>query len=282
MSKVLTFKNIWTKRRIVGTLLVLFFLLSSIIALVTYYGLNVGSFTISVADDVRDSEIFISWNKNEIDSTRLVGKAMVKAQPQSLNGIKTSYVRNTCSEDGKYGEYIANNNAYIGYTYFVKNNSATQAVELDVSMNIQGKNSRSNKTSANEVVWVWYFAESTSKSEDDMTDSEKKLATNGEIYHLKDASSTDASTEQYKIYNNDGYEINEYLDDTTVFSSKKNDSGNSNQNTIRLEPGESYKCTIILWVEQFDPDGINSTTDDLKGAKAKFNIQYTIHSSESE
>ncbi len=281
MSKNLTFKTIWTSRRIVGTLLVLFFLLSSIIALVTYYGLNVGSFTISIAEDLKNKEIFISKNSNpeEITDTRLVCKAITKAQPQSLTGIKTSYVRNFGSQEennGVYGEYTANNNSYIGYTYFLKNNS-DETVTIDVSMNIESKASK-----ANDVIWVWYFAQSTSNTEYESGSVEEKLATNGIIYHKKDSNSTTTSVEQYENYKEDGYNIEEFLDDSTVFSSRRSSETNQkNANIITLKKQEVYKFTVILWVEQFDPDGEGDTSD-LSGSKAKFNIQYTLHSSEDD
>ncbi len=281
MNKNLTFNNIWTKRRIIGSLLVFFFLLASIIALVTYYGLNVGSFTISVADNLKTKEIFISKDSNpdNISDSRIVCKAMAKAQPQSLTGIKTSYVRNFGSSEenaGVYGEYIPNNNSYIGYTYFIKNNS-DETVTIDVSMNIETPSSK-----ANEIIWVWYFAESTSETTYEDGSYEEKLANNGIIYHKADSKQTSTSIEQYENYSEDGYNIEEFLDSSTVFSSRRsNETNKKNASYITLKKKEVYKCTVILWVEQFDPDGEGDTSE-LVGAKSKFNIQYTLHSSEDD
>ena len=281
MHKFLSFTNIWTKRRIVGTLLVFFFLLASIIALITYYGLNVGSFTISIADNLKNKEIFISKNSNpdEITDSRLVCKSLTYAQPQSLSGIKTSYVRNFGSTEeynGVYGEYIPNNNTYIGYTYFIKNNS-DETVTIDVSMNIE-----SPKNKANEVIWVWYFAQSTSQTSYEEGSTEEKLANKGIVYHKKDIKESSTSSEQYLNYAEDGYYIEEFLDDSTVFSSRRSSVTNEkNASIITLKKQEVYKCTIILWVEQFDPDGEGDTSD-LVGDKTKFNIQYSLHSSEDD
>lgn len=281
MHKTLAFTNIWTKKKIVGTLFVFFFLIASIIALVTYYGLNVGSFTISIAEDLSSKEIFISKSSNpeEITDSRLVCKSLTYAQPQALTSIKTSYVRTFGSSkenNGVYGEYIPNNNTYIGYTYFIKNNS-NETVTIDVSMNIESPNNK-----ANEVIWVWYFAQSTSQTSYEADSTEEKLANGGIIYHKKDSKESSLSSDQYQNYKEDGYNIEEFLDSSTVFSSRRSSETNTkNASIITLKKQEVYKCTIILWVEQFDPDGEGDTSD-LIGEKAKFNIQYTLHSSEEE
>jgi hypothetical protein len=57
---VVTVKKIWTKRRVVSTLLLIFIGLFGAIALLTYYGQHVGSFTISMSDKASKHSIYLS------------------------------------------------------------------------------------------------------------------------------------------------------------------------------------------------------------------------------
>ena len=214
-NSVLTVGKLWTKKKVVTLLLIFFFGLSSIIALLTYYGQNVGCFTISLAEDVTNQSIYISTDLTfSWYSPRLICYSFANAQSIIYPVIKTGYIRET------NGIYKGNNNTYIGYTYYIKN-MGDESVNLNVAMNV----AQADKN-AEDAVWVWYF-----EGNNDST---------GRIFQKKDTSVDSTTWQGYS-----GYREREYFqDEYTVF----------NEVMDNLEPGEVRKMTLILWLEGQDPD----------------------------
>lgn len=214
---IITVGKLWTRRKIVTVLLIFFFMLSSIIAVLTYYGQNVGCFTISLAEEVSNQSIYVSTDPTFSSySPRLVCDSFSQAKAIPYSVIKTGYVRET------NGVYADSGNSYIGYTYYIKN-MGDESVTLQVDMGIA-----SVTKNADEAVWVWYFS-----GEDD--DKGRMFQKEDDLTNVPD---------NWTGYDQTYREREYFKDDYTVFTEKN----------YVLEPGEVKKTTLIIWLEGMDPD----------------------------
>jgi hypothetical protein len=213
---VLTVGKLWTKKKLVTALLIFFLELSSIIALLTYYGQNVGCFTISLSKEVSNYNVYISTDEEfKSYSPRLICDSFTNAQQITYTIINTNYVRKA------NGIYKGNGNTYVGYTYYVKN-MGRETANLNFRMNIAQA-----EKNAEDVLWVWYF-----EGNDDSS---------GRMFQKKDdLNNLPANWEGY----HSSYREREYfINDTTVFDGR-----------FDLKSQEVKKFSLIIWLEGDDPD----------------------------
>ncbi len=181
---IVTVKKVWNKKRVTNALLILFLILFAIIALLTYYGQNVGCFTISMGESATQNSIFISTDPTFASySPRLICDSLYEAQNTSYLTIQTINVL------GTDGVYIPDNKSYIGYTFYIKN-MGDETVNLQKTLSVN-----QCENNLDEAIWIWEFVESDSSVDT--------------IYQKKD----NVSYEYPNTYRNRSY----FLDDRTVF-----------------------------------------------------------------
>lgn len=213
---VVTVKKLWTKKRILNTLIAIFFILFVTTAVITYYGQNVGCFTVSVSQKATDYAIYISDDEFESWSPRLICEPMKASSPTIQPIIKSNYIRNN------RGTYKSGDNTYIGYTFWLKNMSSTESVSVKTKLSV----ARSTQD-LDECSWVWFFDESDE---------------NGTIFQKTETLTDDQIKERPNRYEN--YASRTQYEGDTVFE----------RSYTNLKPGEVKKFTIILWTELEDPD----------------------------
>lgn len=213
---VVTVKKIWTGKRIVSALLIVFIFIFAMIALLTYYGQNVGCFTISMSDKASNQSIYISTDPTfESYSPRLICDSLYQAKNIPYPVIKYEYARQTD------GVYVSEDKSYIGYTFYLKN-MGDESVSLRETMTV---NQETKNVSS--CCWLWQF-----EGENDNV---------GTIYQKKD----DIPHE---------YEST-YRQNRTEWGTSKSDQNTVISKTIdNIEPQEIIKFTLILWIEGDDPD----------------------------
>ena len=210
-------KHIWKKKDLVSILLVIFLIMSGIIALITFYGQNVGCFSIRMSEEALRQNIYVSTDPTfETYSPRLIVDSVSEANNTTYKIINTKYVKN------HNGMYVSQSKGYVGYTFYLKN-MGNEAVNISSSLEI----AESTKD-AHKAVWLWYFF-----GEDDI---------DGTIYQAKDE--LPPAESGWPGYEQDYRERKEFESDTTVF--KKNE--------MNLLPGSVQKVSVIIWFEGEDPD----------------------------
>jgi hypothetical protein len=218
---VVTVKKIWTKRRVVSTLLLIFIGLFGAIALLTYYGQHVGSFTISMSDKASKHSIYLSTDPSFASyQPRLMCESLENAKNVPFITIKQKYVKKT------NGTYLSSDKSYIGYTFYLKNMSE-ESVSLNATLEIAQSTNH-----VEDAAWIWFF-----QGEDDQ---------NGTIYQKEDNLT---EQEYYERYGQFDYPV------TTPF---KTDDVVFSRIIPNVEKDEVIKFTLILWLEGQDPDCNNS------------------------
>lgn len=235
---VVTVKKLWTKKRILNTLIAIFFTLFIVIAIITYYGQNVGCFTISVTQKATDYAIYISDDEFKSWSPRLICEPMKSMSPTVQPVIKSKYVRNNA------GTYKSTEKTYIGYTFWLKNMSSTEAVNVKAKLTV-ALSTKNLDTCA----WVWFFDEEDENSTGTIYQKEEKL-TDEQIA---------ARPDRYTNYP----ERTQYSGDDVFDKTYAN-----------LQPGEVKKFTIILWTDTEDPD----CTDDIINGQINYNLTFMLES----
>lgn len=235
---VVTVKKLWTKKRILNTLIAIFFALFIIIAIITYYGQNVGCFTISVTQKATDYAIYISDDEFESWSPRLICEPMKASSPTVQPIIKSNYVRNN------RGTYKSNDKTYIGYTFWLKNMSSTETVNVKAKLTI----AKATKGLEN-CSWVWFFDEEDENS-------------TGTIYQRKEELTDEQIASRPDRYT--GYQSTTQYEGDDVFD----------KTYTNLQPGEVRKFTIILWTDSEDPD----CTDDILNGQINYNLVFMLES----
>lgn len=158
-QKELNVSKLYGKRKKIMLATVFLGVIIVIIILLTYYGQNVGSFSIKLEDDLKNCQIFISTDKDfNWYTSRLEAESLKDASPTSKRFIK----RNECLNSGTN---IGFNRGYISYTFYMKN-MGTESIDIQEMLKV-------DKSTENleEVAWVWLI-------EDDEDYG---------VYHLKDS-----------------------------------------------------------------------------------------------
>ncbi len=205
------------KKKVFISVTCLLGILCAIIIIITFYGQNVGTFSVKLGDDLKNRSIFVSTDPEfNWYNSRLEADSLENASTFSMMFIK----QNECKKTN--GSYIGTNRGYIGYTFYLKN-LGTETVNVSQICRISGYNEDKNMA---DVSWFWYF-------EDDEKD--------GVVYQKPDENVEegywDDLPDQYR--NTTAFE-----DDDIVYTREIKD----------LNPGDVKKITLITWVEANDPD----------------------------
>lgn len=192
-------------------------ILCAIIIIITFYGQNVGTFSVKLGDDLKNRSIYVSTDPEfSWYNSRLEADPLEDASAYTMMFV----LQNECKKTN--GSYIGTNKGYIGYTFYLKN-LGTETVNVSQICRLSGYDEGSNIA---DVSWFWYF-------EDDEKD--------GIVYQKKDENVEegywDNLPEQYQ-------NTTPFADDDVVY----------NKNIENLKPGDVKKITLITWIESNDPD----------------------------
>lgn len=186
--KETTIKKIFKKKSIWVIILVIMLFLSGTVALLTYYGQQVGSFVVGVSDKGYQGGLVLSKTKDfSTSSPRLVGDSVSNVHPISVLDI---YSDKVLQNDGSY---IPRSKNYMGFTFYLKN-EGNISINVDVSMSITKATNYVDR-----ATWIWLF-----EDEDDK---------DGTIYRKKDTIDHEYPTE-YNSYN-----YKDYIDDELIMRS---------------------------------------------------------------
>lgn len=243
-SKTTTIGKLYRKKNLIILLCLLFLSLSIVIAVLTYYGQSAGGFSIRLSEDAEAAGLELSTDPNfNTYSTRLIADSVQDVQPISyldLQGDPVNEVKNT------NGTYIPSTTrkGFVGYTFYVRNVGNEDAV-LSSNFNLTTNDSNDNcDGDISDAIWVWVFY-----GEDD---------TAGTIYQKADTKTTDYPS-SYPARTN-------FLNDTRVFT----------RSNTRIAVGETFKISVIVWLEGYDPDCVDSGEDSILGGKIRYAMQLTI------
>lgn len=147
----LTVDKLYGKKKLILGLALLFGFLSAIIILVTYYGQNVGSYSIRLDGSLEDRKVFISTDPEfSWYNSRLEADPVKNANATSMRFIRTDICKAT------NGSYVGANKGYISYTFYLKNMGA-EAIDIDEIVQIS-----SATQNLDDVSWLWYFEDDNS------------------------------------------------------------------------------------------------------------------------
>lgn len=206
--------KLYGKRKLILSLALIFGILSVIIVLVTYFGQNVGSFSIRLDGSLEERKIFASTDPEfSWYNSRLEAEPVANASTTSIRFVRHDLCRATD------GNYVGSNRSYMSYTFYLKN-MGNEAV--DVNQVVQITNATNQ---LDEISWIWVF-------EDD--------STTGDIYQKEDQN----IPEDWPGYLADYPETNKFESDNVVFE----------KGIRNLRPNEVKKFTFIIWMESLDPN----------------------------
>ena len=213
-SKNTKVSKLYGRKKLMTTLTVLFGVIVAIIIILSYYGQNVGSFTVKIDDDLSERKIYLSLDETfQTKMSRLEADSLDDATATTYTRLNKDICRNTI------GSTVGQNRSYVSFTFFLKNES-TEAVDITETFKITKV-----KENLDDLAWVWYF--------DDQED------TDGTVY-------TKENTEPYVDDNllKDYPDTTSFLDSDTVFTKDR----------MAVAPNEVKRITVITWVDANDPD----------------------------
>lgn len=122
-------------------------LISALIGVVAYFGLNMGTFVISLEESAYYEGISLSEEKEFYSSyPRLLVRPMSNAYPIAYSDLSIDDVINT---DGNYSDNRGY--TYLGYTFYLKNDGTTT---VDLSFNISIVQVTKNVDSATRIMLI--------------------------------------------------------------------------------------------------------------------------------
>lgn len=215
-------------------------ILCAVIIIVTFYGQNVGTFSIKLGDDLKNRSIFLSTDPEfNWYNSRLEADPLNDANLGNLPSI----LEKTCKRTN--GTYISKNRDYISYTFYLKN-LGIETVSVSQICRISGYE-KTEECNISDLSWFWYF-------EDDEE--------NGTVYKRDDKNGGADYWDEYPQYP----QTTAFIEDDVVY----------NKNLIDLKPGDVKKITLITWIEAADPD----MTDYIADQKIRYELSFAVYDEE--
>lgn len=129
LSKVLGFRRIRIRNRILTLGVIITGMLSVAFAIITFYGQNAGNFVISVDSIAQNRGIILSTNPNFREpSPRLMTEPIDEARDMTYSWLKLEEVEAT------YGNYVDIDYDYVAYTFYLMNQGSES---VDISYHIR-------------------------------------------------------------------------------------------------------------------------------------------------
>jgi len=146
LSKVLGFRRIRIRNRILTLGVIITGMLSIAFAIVTFYGQNAGNFVISVDDLAENRGIILSTEPNfNTPSSRLMTEPISEARDMTYSWLKIEEVEAT------YGNYVDIDYEYVAYTFWLMNQGSES---LDISYHIRITDVYNNLDSAIRILVI--------------------------------------------------------------------------------------------------------------------------------
>jgi ABC-type antimicrobial peptide transport system permease subunit len=211
-------------------------LLSAIIGVLAFFGQNMGTFVISLGDDVYRTGIILSDNKEfTTSSPRLLVNPVNNAVPVAYDDLE---IEKAMATDGDYVD--SRKFTYIAYTFYLKNEGNTIVdVEFDIEITTMTK----NIDSACRVMLI----------QDD------------DLEHLSIYRKADSNPINY--YDHTPYELSKDFESSSRVCTNTFES---------FRPGNVKKYTLFIWLEGWDEDCDNSIMGGQLRMNMTFNIVKSI------
>lgn len=241
--------SLFRKRKLLAALIVLFLLLTTVVGVVTLYGLHTGGFTMSVSDNLQNQGILLYESLDGEGSSTLNGPAMSKVQPMAQPEINQNYVINN---DGAYKSSAGD---YIGYTFYIKN-GGTKKTDIQSKFKITDKSK--NMDSA---IRFWVIS-----SIPDMEREGNPMVKIGDtIYQKADELNENGERFDYSTIKTgfgDYKSTTDFVDDKTIADITYAD----------VAAGSYIKISIIIWLEGADPD-----CEGIEGGSVKVAMAFSAY-----
>lgn len=258
--------SLFRKKKLIIALIVLFLLLSLIVGIVTYYGLSTGGFTIDVNDELNGVGIVLKEDPNSEGKQNLNATELKNVQPISQPEVNEYYVLN------KNGEYTSNGGNYVGYTFYLSN---VGGKVCDVSAALKIVTNTNDVASA---ARFWVFVSKGVETNDGTTTSftPEEEDSVGTIYKKKESSEEKEKEYQNSIKNYGYKDCKDFTgEDSNIYTDK----------FLDFKPGDSYKISIILWLDGNDPDCVayedeNGNSVGIYKGKLKIGMSFEAYQEE--
>ena len=258
--------SLFRKKKLIIALIVLFLLLSLIVGIVTYYGLSTGGFTINVNDELNGVGIVLKEDPNAEGKQNLNATELKNVQPISQPEVNEYYVLN------RNGEYTSNGGNYVGYTFYLSN---VGGKVCDVSAALKIVTNTNDVASA---ARFWVFVSKGVETNDGTTTSftPVEVDSKGTIYKKKESSEEKEKEYQNSIKNYGYKDCKDFTgEDSNIYTDK----------FLDFKPGDSYKISIILWLDGNDPDCVaykdeNGNSVGIYKGKLKIGMSFEAYQEE--
>lgn len=258
--------SLFRKKKLIIALIVLFLLLSLIVGIVTYYGLSTGGFTINVNDELNGVGIVLKEDPNAEGKQNLNATELKNVQPISQPEVNEYYVLN------RNGEYTSNGGNYVGYTFYLSN---VGGKVCDVSAALKIVTNTNDVASA---ARFWVFVSKGVETNDGTTTSftPDEVDSEGTIYKKKESSEEKEKEYQNSIKNYGYKDCKDFTgEDSNIYTDK----------FLDFKPGDSYKISIILWLDGNDPDCVayedeNGNSVGIYKGKLKIGMSFEAYQEE--
>lgn len=258
--------SLFRKKKLIIALIVLFLLLSLIVGIVTYYGLSTGGFTINVNDELNGIGIVLKEDPNAEGKQNLNATELKNVQPISQPEVNEYYVLN------RNGEYTSNGGNYVGYTFYLSN---VGGKVCDVSAALKIVTNTNDVASA---ARFWVFVSKGVETNDGTTTSftPAQVDSKGTIYKKKESSEEKEKEYQNSIKNYGYKDCKDFTgEDSNIYTDK----------FLDFKPGDSYKISIILWLDGNDPDCVayedeNGNSVGIYKGKLKIGMSFEAYQEE--
>lgn len=258
--------SLFRKKKLIIALIVLFLLLSLIVGIVTYYGLSTGGFTINVNDELNGVGIVLKEDPNAEGKQNLNATELKNVQPISQPEVNEYYVLN------RNGEYTSNGGNYVGYTFYLSN---VGGKVCDVSAALKIVTNTNDVASA---ARFWVFVSKGVETNDGTTTSftPVQVDSKGTIYKKKESSEEKEKEYQNSIKNYGYKDCKDFTgEDSNIYTDK----------FLDFKPGDSYKISIILWLDGNDPDCVayedeNGNSVGIYKGKLKIGMSFEAYQEE--
>lgn len=258
--------SLFRKKKLIIALIVLFLLLSLIVGIVTYYGLSTGGFTINVNDELNGVGIVLKEDPNAEGKQNLNATELKNVQPISQPEVNEYYVLN------RNGEYTSNGGNYVGYTFYLSN---VGGKVCDVSAALKIVTNTNDVASA---ARFWVFVSKGVETNDGTTTSftPVQVDSEGTIYKKKESSEEKEKEYQNSIKNYGYKDCKDFTgEDSNIYTDK----------FLDFKPGDSYKISIILWLDGNDPDCVayedeNGNSVGIYKGKLKIGMSFEAYQEE--
>ena len=225
-----------------------------------------GRFTINLSEDMMNKGFRLSETIDfETPSTVLYCEPQTNVPATTISKIP---------KDVMDGEGLYDNHAFVAYNFYMKfEGTETGFYNYELKINSEGLD-------ASEACWVMLFDQNQMAFFAKMGEDGKPEAVPAQDDNSRGF--VEAFFREYAIYPDEQYEVIAQREDRTYYRviplPFESDSVVTRGASIRIEPEEAHKFTVVLWLEGEDPE----CTNDIIGGHVGLEMDFALVDREDE